>query len=98
MAKRPHRLFPALYPVPAVLLTCADVDGTPNVSTVSWTGIVSSAPPQLAVSLRPHRLSTAIIRRTGEFAINCPTEEMLLAVDHCGMVSGRRPKSCRWRA
>jgi len=89
VAKRPQRLFPALYPVPVVLLTCVDVDGAPNVLTVSWIGIASSIPPHVSVSLRPYRLSTAVIRRTGEFVINCPTEDLLLAVDRCGMVSGR---------
>ncbi len=89
MVKHLHRLFPALYPAPVLLVTCVDADGTPNVATVSWAGIVASDPPQVAVGLRPYRFSNALIRGSGEFAINCPTEEMLAAVDHCGMASGR---------
>lgn len=89
MAKRLYRLFPALYPAPALLVTSTSPDGSFNVMTASWAGMVSSAPPQVAVALRPYRLSCQTIRRTGEFVINCPTEELLLAVDRCGMLSGR---------
>jgi len=79
--------FPALYPVPVMLITSLDSDGEPNVFTVSWVGTVSSSPPQVAIGVRPHRYSRAAIQQTGEFVINVPDESLLRAVDICGHVS-----------
>ncbi|MFB0545445.1 MAG: flavin reductase family protein [Anaerolineae bacterium] len=87
MAKRVQKPFPALYPIPVVLVTCLDEDNEPNVLTVAWIGTVSSTPPQIAISVRPYRYSHALIRETGEFVVNIPTEDLLHAVDYCGRIS-----------
>ncbi len=86
--KRRERPFPALYPTPAVLVSCVDEDGVPNVVTVAWVGVVSSIPPQVSIALRPHRASHDMIRATGEFVVNMPTVDLLDAVDLCGRLSG----------
>jgi flavin reductase (DIM6/NTAB) family NADH-FMN oxidoreductase RutF len=90
MSKQLQRPFPALYPVPVVLVTCADEQGKPNIITLAWVGTVASKPPQAAVAIRSSRYSHAVISRTGEFAINIPNEDLLSAVDQCGHISGAR--------
>lgn len=78
-----------VYPVPAVLVTCADENGKPNVMTAAWTGTVCSEPPMAYVSIRKERYSNPIIRQTGEFTINLTTEALARATDFCGVRSGR---------
>ena len=78
-----------LAPVPAVLVTCQSAAGQPNIVTVAWAGTVCSDPPMLSISLRPSRYSHDLIRASGEFVVNVPTAEQVMAVDRCGVVSGR---------
>ena len=78
-----------LYPLPAVMVTCQDEDGKPNIITVAWTGTVCSDPPMLSISVRKERYSYDIIRRTGEFTVNLTTEELARVTDWCGVRSGR---------
>jgi flavin reductase (DIM6/NTAB) family NADH-FMN oxidoreductase RutF len=87
--KKPLKESPLLFPLPAVLVSCGRPDGPPNLLTVSWTGVVASEPPRVAISVRPTRHSHAILKETGEFVINVPALDMLKAVDYCGSVSGR---------
>lgn len=87
MSKRIQKPFPALYPVPVMLITCLDSDGEPNIFTVSWVGTVSSSPPHVAIGVRPYRYSRAAIQQSGEFVINIPDESLLRAVDICGHIS-----------
>lgn len=90
MSKKLQKPFSALYPVPLVLVTCADEQGTPNIVTLAWVGTVAAKPPQAALAIRPSRYSHTVISQTGEFAINIPNEDLLPAVDQCGHVSGAR--------
>lgn len=75
-------------PLPPVLVSCGD-EQSPNVLTVAWTGILNTQPPVTYISLRPERFSYPIIKESGEFVINLPTEELVRAVDYCGVKSGR---------
>lgn len=81
--------YTALYPVPAVLVTCTDENLKPNVITIAWTGTVNSVPPMVYVSVRPDRFSYKLIKETGEFVINVPSAGIVKEVDFCGMNSGR---------
>jgi flavin reductase (DIM6/NTAB) family NADH-FMN oxidoreductase RutF len=90
VSKQLQKPFSALYPVPVVLVTCADEQGKPNVVTLAWVGTVASKPPQAAIAIRPSRYSHTVISQTGEFAINIPNADLLPAVDQCGHVSGAR--------
>ena len=56
-----------LYPLPAVMVSCADKSGKDNILTVAWTGTVCSDPPMLYISVRPGRFSHHMIEETGEF-------------------------------
>lgn len=79
----------ALFPVPVILVTSADKEGRPNIITLAWCGMVCSEPPQLSISIRPHRYSHQLIKETGEFVVNIPSAELVKQVDGAGVVSGK---------
>ena len=78
-----------IYPVPAVLVSMKGPDGRDNIVTVAWTGTICTNPAMAYISLRPSRFSYALIRESGEFAINLTTESLAFATDYCGVKSGR---------
>ena len=78
-----------LYPLPAVMVSAADLEGNANILTIAWTGTVCSDPAMLYISVRPERYSYHMIRETGEFVVNLTTEELKSATDWCGVKSGR---------
>ncbi len=78
-----------LYPLPAVMVSCARKGERPNIITLAWTGTVCSDPAMVSISVRPERYSHAIIEESGEFVVNLVTEELLERCDWCGVKSGR---------
>ncbi len=78
-----------LYPLPAVMVSSADLCGNANILTVAWTGTVCSDPAMLYISVRPERYSHHMIQETGEFVVNLTTEKLGFATDWCGVKSGR---------
>jgi len=84
----PLRPGTLLAPMPCVMVTCGSAEKA-DIVTVAWTGIVSTKPPTLYISLRPERYSHAIIGETGEFTVNLVPSSLSLACDWCGMYSGR---------
>lgn len=78
-----------LYPVPAVMVSCRDAEGKPNIITVAWAGTVCSDPPMLSISVRKSRYSHDLIQKTGIFVVNLTTEKLVKAADFCGVRSGR---------
>lgn len=78
-----------LYPLPAVMVSCADKKGNENILTIAWTGTVCSDPPMLYISVRPNRFSHHMIEETGEFVVNLTTEKLARATDYCGVRSGK---------
>ena len=78
-----------LYPVPAVMVSCADSSGRDNIITVAWTGIVCSDPAMVYISVRPERFSYKMIEESGEFVINLSSEALVKSTDFCGVRSGR---------
>lgn len=78
-----------LYPLPAVLVSCADKRGNDNLLTVAWTGTICSDPAMVSISVRPGRYSYHMIKESGEFVINLTTKSLVRAVDYCGVRSGR---------
>ena len=73
--------FTAVVPSPAVMVSCKgkDEDSKPNIITLAWVGIVCSNPPTVGISIRPSRYSYSLIKESGEFVVNIPTESLLLA-------------------
>lgn len=89
MAKQVWRGGNMLYPLPAVMVSCADVSGASDIVTVAWTGTICTNPPMLYVSIRPERASYQLIRESGEFVVNLTTRRLQRACDWCGVRSGR---------
>lgn len=89
MSKQVWKPSTLLNPVPAVMVTCSDGAGNSNIITVGWAGTVNSKPPMLSISVQKQRYSHAMIKETGEFVVNLPTEKLAYAVDLCGVKSGR---------
>ena len=89
MGREVWRAGNMLYPVPAVMVSCARPSERPNIITVAWTGTVCSNPAMVSISVRPQRYSYNIIRETGEFVINLTTQKLVRATDYCGVRSGR---------
>ncbi len=87
MSKTIRQPSTALFPVPAVLVTCG-VE-RPNIITLAWAGTVCSKPPMVGIAVRPERHSHRLIREVGEFVVNLPPARLVHAVDRCGNVSGR---------
>ena len=78
-----------LYPLPAVLVSTADLKRNANILTVAWTGTICSDPAMLYISVRPERYSYHMLKETWEFAVNLTTEKLAYAADWCGVKSGR---------
>jgi len=78
-----------LFPAPVVLVTCVDEGGKPNIISLALAGGVNLEPPMVGISIRPSRYSYGCIKRSKEFVVNVPSEEMARGVDVCGILSGR---------
>lgn len=89
MAKQTWKPGNMVYPLPAVMVSCADKEGHNNIITVAWTGTVCTNPAMAYISVRPERHSYKMIRESGEFVINLTTEKLAYATDWCGVRSGR---------
>lgn len=77
-----------IYPIPAVMVSCGDMEKS-NIITVAWTGILNTNPAMCYISVRPERYSYNIIKETGEFVINLTTKDLAYATDWCGVKSGK---------
>lgn len=78
----------ALYPVPAVMVSCGTGEEA-NIITLAWVGTLCSKPPLIGLGVRPSRHSYDLIQRGEEFVVNLPSVEQAKALDYCGIVSGR---------
>ena len=67
-----------LNPEPPVLVSCGAPE-KPNLITVGWTGTICTQPPMLSISVRPERYSHHLIKVSGEFVVNLPTESLVRA-------------------
>lgn len=79
-----------VYPLPVVMVSCAEEGKNPNIITVAWTGTVCTNPPMVYISVRKERHSYEMIERSGEFVINLTTKDLAYATDFCGVRSGRQ--------
>lgn len=78
-----------IYPLPAVMVSCGDMNKS-NIITVAWTGVINTNPAMVYISIRPERYSYNIIKETGEFAINLTTKDLAYATDWCGVKTGAK--------
>lgn len=77
-----------IYPIPAVLVSCGNMEKN-NIFTVAWTGIINSDPAMTYISVRPERYSYNMIKESGEFVINLTTKDLAFSTDYAGVTSGR---------
>ena len=89
MAKQKWKGGALLAPVPTAMVTCSDGERD-NVLTIGWTGILNTDPPKTYISVRPSRHSYEMIKKSGEFAINLTTKELVRAADWCGVHTGAK--------
>ena len=78
-----------LYPLPAVMVSCGDMEKS-NIITVAWTGIINTDPAMVYISVRPSRYSYNLIKESGEFVINLTTKDLAYATDWCGVKTGSK--------
>lgn len=77
-----------IYPIPAVMVSCGDMEIS-NIITVAWTGIINTNPAMCYISVRPTRYSYELIKNSGEFVINLTNRKLAFATDWCGVKSGK---------
>ena len=91
MAKQKWKGGALIAPVPPAMISCgSDEDGSSNIITVAWTGIINTIPPKTYISVRPSRHSYKLIKERGEFAINLTTEKLVRSADFCGIYTGAK--------
>lgn len=78
-----------IYPLPAVMVSCGDMENS-NIITVAWTGIINTNPAMVYISVRPTRYSYKLIKEQGEFVINLTTKELAKETDWCGVKTGEK--------
>ena len=86
--KKSSKPGPLTAPLPAVMVSCGDMENS-NIITIAWTGIINSHPPMTYISVMPRRQSHGIITENKEFVINLTTSALAKAMDFCGVKSGR---------
>ena len=89
MAKVSWKGGTLLAPLPAVMVTCGDMENS-NIITIGWTGIVNTHPAMTYISVRPSRHSYNIIKESGEFVINLVPAELVKKADYCGIYTGKK--------
>ena len=91
MAKQKWKGGALIAPVPPAMISCgSEENGSSNIITVAWTGIINTIPPKTYISVRPSRHSYKLIRERGEFAINLTTAELVKSADFCGIYTGAK--------
>ena len=88
MRKKDMAPYPALFPNPAVLVSCGPMDA-PNIITLAWTSTVCREPPMVGIAVTPTRQSYDLLVESKDFVINIPTCDQAEIVDLCGNVSGK---------
>ena len=89
MAKKIWKSGTFIYPIPAVMVSCGDMENS-NIITVAWTGILNTNPAKVYISVRPERYSYNIIKEKKEFVINLTNKDLAYATDWCGEKTGAK--------
>lgn len=77
-----------LYPIPAVMVSCGNVEKS-NIITIAWAGTICSNPAMVSISIKKERYSYNIIKENKEFVINLVTKDLVRQTDFCGVRSGK---------
>ncbi|SHI42892.1 NADH-FMN oxidoreductase RutF, flavin reductase (DIM6/NTAB) family [Malonomonas rubra DSM 5091] len=77
------------FPQPTSIITSVNSEGTANLMTASWVGIVSKTPPTMAISLNKGRQTYDNISKQKEFVVNMVPASLAVEADFCGIRSGK---------
>ena len=80
MAKKIWKSGTFIYPIPAVMVSCGDMENS-NIITVAWTGILNTNPAKVYISVRPERYSYNIIKEKKEFVIKLTNKDLAYTTD-----------------
>ncbi|MEM2109797.1 MAG: flavin reductase family protein [Candidatus Odinarchaeota archaeon] len=80
---------PFLIPTPVWIVGSYDAESKPNIMAVAWSGICSSKPPCVTVSLRKATYTYHNIKARKAFTVNVPSKDFLWQSDFAGIFSGR---------
>lgn len=61
--KQTWRAGNMLYPVPAVMVSCARKGEKPNIITVAWAGTVCSDPAMVSISVKKNATAMTLLRK-----------------------------------
>ena len=89
MSKKIWKPGTFLYPIPAVMVSCGDMEKS-NIITVAWTGIINTDPAMVYISVRKERFSYDIIQKSKEFVINLTSKNLVAKTDWCGVKTGAK--------
>ncbi len=87
--KQDWKPSPMIYPQPNVMVSCGTTPEEYNITTVGFTGTLSTTPPLCYISIQPERHSYEIIKRNMEFVINLTNKDLAKATDWCAIRSGK---------
>jgi len=88
MTKNKIRPGVYLYPMPVSIIG-TNVNGKPNFMALAWVNIVEYKPPVFAIASHETHHTNVGIKENGTFSVNIPSEEMVVAADYVGLVSGK---------
>lgn len=80
---------PMIPPVPAILLTVNGRAGGPDEISVVWTFVIEGKPPQIGISVHKEHVAGEMIKTNGQFVLNIPTADIVIAFDKVDMSSGK---------
>jgi len=83
--------YKSLWPIPAttVMVSCVGKTSPPNIITIGACGVACANPPLISLAFGVKRYSLELIKETGDFVVNVPSDDQALITDWCGRVSGR---------
>ncbi|MBN1786165.1 MAG: flavin reductase family protein [Candidatus Methanofastidiosa archaeon] len=87
MAKKDLKPYPALFPNPALLVSCGSLE-RPNIITIAWSSTACLDPPMLTIAVTPSRYSYNLIVESKDFVVNIAEAGDVDKVDLCGNISG----------
>ncbi len=78
-----------LYPMPVTIVGTFESDRA-NFINVAHVGILNAiSPHKISLGMNKNHFTNHVIRKTREFSINLPSQNMVTATDYVGMVSGK---------
>jgi flavin reductase (DIM6/NTAB) family NADH-FMN oxidoreductase RutF len=84
-----------LYPMPVTIIGTED-DGITNFITVAHVGILNYADPNyISASMAKIHHTNSMIKNSGEFSVNIPSESQVIDTDYVGIVSGKKMDKSR---